>query len=559
MLQQPRANVTVVPNVTETPEPNVEVAVLPENGTDEGVTVETENEASIEAVETDDQPEASPEVTEADVEPEPSPEETLEAEVETEAEASETETTDDATVAEATEPQEPVRSEPVASEASFDIVRVEPGGGTVVAGRGVPGAEMTLFLNGNSVGKATADGSGGFVLFAELGASDTPRVLTLTETWLDGTTLEAPASVILAPVQPLVVAEATPQELNEKVIETAPIEQAAANLDGTETSTSEGSAGTPEVGANLGESDAVNANTVPDSDTETPATGTAIAESVTTALEEAEVAVNDVAPDPLPEPVPAASESGPIEIAEPAALPDPAAPEASVQEDTATAALEPDVATGVPSSPATDDVGGPAAAISTQESSAPISEPAAPVAPTVLLADEDGVRVLQNSGDQPEAMENVSIDTISYDEQGEVSLAGRATGASSVRVYLNNRPLLDANIGEGGQWRTELPDVDTGTYTLRVDELNAEGEVVSRAETPFLRESVEAIQALDTAPKTEFAPVSLITVQPGNTLWGIAREKYGEGPLFVRVFEANADRIRDPNLIYPGQIFSVPD
>ena len=156
-------------------------------------------------------------------------------------------------------------------------------------------------------------------------------------------------------------------------------------------------------------------------------------------------------------------------------------------------------------------------------------------------------------------MENVSIETISYDEQGEVSLAGRATGASSVRVYLNNRPLLDAEIGEGGQWRTELPDVDTGTYTLRVDELNAEGEVVSRAETPFLRESVEAIQALDAAPKTEFAPVSLITVQPGNTLWGIAREKYGEGPLFVRVFEANADRIRDPNLIYPGQIFSVPD
>ena len=51
--------------------------------------------------------------------------------------------------------------------------------------------------------------------------------------------------------------------------------------------------------------------------------------------------------------------------------------------------------------------------------------------------------------------------------------------------------------------------------------------------------------------------MSLITVQPGNTLWGIAREKYGEGILYVRVFEANTDRIRDPDLIYPGQRLEI--
>ena len=178
---------------------------------------------------------------------------------------------------------------------------------------------------------------------------------------------------------------------------------------------------------------------------------------------------------------------------------------------------------------------------------------------TVLLADESGVRVLQNAGDQPQAMTNVSIDSISYDETGEVALAGRSTGQASVRVYLDNEPLIDVEIGPDGQWRTGLPDVDTGTYTLRVDELNEEGRVISRAETPFLRESVEAIQALDAGSATTIAPVSLITVQPGNTLWGIARAKYGRGVLYVRVFEANTDRIRDPDLIYPGQIFSVPD
>jgi len=39
----------------------------------------------------------------------------------------------------------------------------------------------------------------------------------------------------------------------------------------------------------------------------------------------------------------------------------------------------------------------------------------------------------------------------------------------------------------------------------------------------------------------------------------ISREHYGEGILYVRVFEANRDRIRDPDLIYPGQVFALPD
>ena len=49
------------------------------------------------------------------------------------------------------------------------------------------------------------------------------------------------------------------------------------------------------------------------------------------------------------------------------------------------------------------------------------------------------------------------------------------------------------------------------------------------------------------------------TVQPGATLWAIAEERYGEGILYVTVFEANRDRIRNPDLIYPGQVFILPE
>ncbi|MFN3577786.1 MAG: LysM peptidoglycan-binding domain-containing protein, partial [Tabrizicola sp.] len=66
-----------------------------------------------------------------------------------------------------------------------------------------------------------------------------------------------------------------------------------------------------------------------------------------------------------------------------------------------------------------------------------------------------------------------------------------------------------------------------------------------------------AIAQADTAAAAP-APVT-VTVQPGFTLWGIAQERYGNGVLYVQVFEANRDKIKDPDLIYPGQVFSVPE
>lgn len=49
-----------------------------------------------------------------------------------------------------------------------------------------------------------------------------------------------------------------------------------------------------------------------------------------------------------------------------------------------------------------------------------------------------------------------------------------------------------------------------------------------------------------------------VTVQPGFTLWGIAEQNFGTGVLYVQLFDANKDKIRDPDLIYPGQVFTIP-
>ena len=70
------------------------------------------------------------------------------------------------------------------------------------------------------------------------------------------------------------------------------------------------------------------------------------------------------------------------------------------------------------------------------------------------------------------------------------------------------------------------------------------------------------------AGKTTVVPLELmaeawaaggrIVVQPGNSLWKLARESYGLGVRYTVIYEANKDQITDPNLIFPGQVFSVP-
>lgn len=179
--------------------------------------------------------------------------------------------------------------------------------------------------------------------------------------------------------------------------------------------------------------------------------------------------------------------------------------------------------------------------------------------PTVLVADEEGVRVLSN-GPAPAGLSQVALDTITYDPEGEVALAGRATSDGFVQVYVDNRPITTARIEADRNWKTDLPEVDTGVHTLRIDEVDADGNVVSRIETPFKREEPEVVAAVmaEETAKDDF-DVAVRTVQPGATLWAIAQEKYGSGVMYVAVYDANADLIRDPDLIYPGQIFVLPE
>ena len=47
-------------------------------------------------------------------------------------------------------------------------------------------------------------------------------------------------------------------------------------------------------------------------------------------------------------------------------------------------------------------------------------------------------------------------------------------------------------------------------------------------------------------------------MQRGNNLWRIAQRAYGAGTRYVVIYSANLDQIRNPDKIYPGQIFKIP-
>lgn len=48
------------------------------------------------------------------------------------------------------------------------------------------------------------------------------------------------------------------------------------------------------------------------------------------------------------------------------------------------------------------------------------------------------------------------------------------------------------------------------------------------------------------------------TVKRGDCLWNIAKRFYGNGASYTKIYDANTNKIANPNLIYPGQVFVIP-
>lgn len=446
------------------------------------------------------------------------------------------------------DPTPEVVETPVIRRPMIEVARIDPSGEVLLAGQGTAKAVIEALVDDAVAASGEIGADENFVLFFDIEPSDQPRIISLRR--VDGDEfIYSEQEVIVAPGQikaPIAGAveeeapepEPTPEPEPEPAAEApvAAIEEttedvtvAAVGQVTTEETESVASEEPVEQVAEATESEGDTVARISTQNVDEPTeenvetTTEAVTETATAVALEAEEVPAEVTENPAVEE--AVEET--VEVTE-------AAPEDAVED-----AAEVDIATA-PEQPIQQEE-------AQQEDT-----------PTVMIADVSGVTIVSKA---PTSAENpeIFLDTISYDEEGALTLAGRGVPSGLVRLYLNNAVIGETTTDALGAWSYDASAIEPGVYTLRVDQLNADAsKVLARMETSFKREARSKLQEQLSAAESP-ARINVVTVQPGNTLWGISRERYGQGILYVQVFEANRDKIRDPDLIYPGQIFNLPD
>jgi nucleoid-associated protein YgaU len=431
--------------------------------------------------------------------------------------------------------QEPEAEPAPAKPPEFDVVRVSPEGQTVLAGRAAPGQIVEVLLDGEVIGSGEASATGEFAAVLDLEPSSEARVLTM-RTSLEGageTTVAlapsdaeaaedaaAKAAAVKAAAAEQAAAEAVAAEAAKAAAEAAAIsaaKQAAAEIAAAKAEAAKAEAAAAAAKAASGQ-------------TEPSVSGTDAAATESAAAEvAAEVAVDEAATAEAAAAEAESVETAAAEAAKAAANEAVAAKQAT---DAAIASAEPEVSRYVVSAPVII-----------------LPPEGAEQAPILLKPEPEGVTLLQPA--EVDASAGIVLDRITYSDQGDLLATGRSRPGARVRVYANAKLVDEIRDDNNGNWEVTIAsDIAASTVLLRFDEIDSTGKVLSRLEAPFEYSPLVSAQELRERK---------IVVQKGDYLWKFAEQHYGAGWRYSVIFSANSDLIRDPDLIYPGQIFSVPE
>ncbi|WP_201860439.1 LysM peptidoglycan-binding domain-containing protein [Microvirga soli] len=211
-----------------------------------------------------------------------------------------------------------------------------------------------------------------------------------------------------------------------------------------------------------------------------------------------------------------------------------------------------------------------------QAGAAPTISPPAPTAPAPAA---------------PTARPEIKIVTVEA-EEGKLYVSGQSSPGATIRLYLNESFIAPGGAGGDGKVSFSIASgVKPGDYRIRLDDVDpVSGQVRSRAEVGFnVPAQVASAQAPATAqasasgspvpaqpqtsrevasalPQTQVADAGTVVipnintaiVSRGDNLWRISQRVYGKGLRYTVIFGANQEQIRNPDLIYPGQVFVLP-
>lgn len=163
----------------------------------------------------------------------------------------------------------------------------------------------------------------------------------------------------------------------------------------------------------------------------------------------------------------------------------------------------------------------------------------------------------------------ISVEAVEI-EGTSIFIAGHALGGQTVNVSANELLLGTAIITPEGRYlvQTQQP-LAVGDYIIRADLMDKGGKILATARVPFRREAGENIAAVapviaeqpdaqeEQAQPLEKAEGSVI-IRKGDNLWKISKRTYGSGMRYTTIYLANTDQIKNPDLIWPGQVFVMP-
>jgi nucleoid-associated protein YgaU len=171
----------------------------------------------------------------------------------------------------------------------------------------------------------------------------------------------------------------------------------------------------------------------------------------------------------------------------------------------------------------------------------------------------------------------VAIQAVEADAAGGLIAKGSAEPNATVRLYLNQANVADAETQADGRWSLTIKHGMTpGGYVLHADVINPGGAtVLASASTPFVYPAAPVLAppmapaAASASAEQSSAPspspadpviesVQTKLVATGHTLWALSQSYYGDPTRYPAIVEANRAQIRNPNLIYPGEVFVVP-
>jgi nucleoid-associated protein YgaU len=182
--------------------------------------------------------------------------------------------------------------------------------------------------------------------------------------------------------------------------------------------------------------------------------------------------------------------------------------------------------------------------------------------PVVALMTPDQPSVVLSRPGTPDASSgSVVVETVEAEASGrKILVTGHTEPGALVRLYVNDTYQATATADQNGRVAFTAASGGSGrNYQLRLDEVDrASGVTKSRAEVPFTAPQGAAVAAVPGTGSTRVAQGQAMVVSRGDSLWGISRLAYGDGSRYTVIYDANHQQIRNPDRIYPGQVFRIP-